>query len=165
MKLTLKNVKHSEFASQETNCFEATVYADGKPMFIASNDGQGGSNRYDWIKGDSREQFDTKWAKVEAYAKSLNLEFDFEEVDQIVGDLLTDWLIRRDMKRLMNKRILFTRKDKKGLYELRYKGRKNPHKTRVLLDAQKQVARPDVAAVLNLLDEDCAFEIFKREAA
>lgn len=46
MEITLKNIKHSEFASHETHCFEATVYIDGKRAFGVENDGQGGPNNY-----------------------------------------------------------------------------------------------------------------------
>jgi len=42
MKIELKNIKHAEFASQETNCYEATIYINGKREGLVSNDGQGG---------------------------------------------------------------------------------------------------------------------------
>ena len=42
MKIELKNIKHSEFASQETHCYEATLYIDGKRVAIVGNDGHGG---------------------------------------------------------------------------------------------------------------------------
>jgi hypothetical protein len=42
MKVELKNVKYSAFASQETHCFEATVYIDGKRVGTVSNEGYGG---------------------------------------------------------------------------------------------------------------------------
>ena len=38
----LKNIKHSEFASQETNCYEASLYYKGKRIAIVSNHGHGG---------------------------------------------------------------------------------------------------------------------------
>lgn len=46
MKLTIKNLKISEFASHETNCFEATIYVDGRRAFIAENSGQGGPTNF-----------------------------------------------------------------------------------------------------------------------
>ena len=47
MKLELKNIKHSEFASEETNCYQGRVYVDGKPMIEVSNEGHGGcDNQY-----------------------------------------------------------------------------------------------------------------------
>ena len=45
MKIDLKNLKFAEFASQETNCFSATVYIDGVKATTISNDGHGGPNR------------------------------------------------------------------------------------------------------------------------
>tara|TARA_R100000541_G_scaffold9840_3_gene17650 strand:+ start:1166 stop:1732 length:567 start_codon:yes stop_codon:yes gene_type:complete len=45
MKIELKNIKHSEFASHETFCYEAILYVEGKPFAQVSNDGQGGSDR------------------------------------------------------------------------------------------------------------------------
>ncbi len=45
MKIELKNIKHSEFASEETFCYEATLYVEGKPFAQVRNDGQGGSDR------------------------------------------------------------------------------------------------------------------------
>lgn len=44
MKVTLKNFKHSEFMSQETDCFQATVYVDGVKVGVVSNEGHGGGN-------------------------------------------------------------------------------------------------------------------------
>jgi hypothetical protein len=46
----LRNLKHAEFASQETACYEATVYIDGKRFCIASNQGHGGPDSYDSIR-------------------------------------------------------------------------------------------------------------------
>jgi hypothetical protein len=40
--ITLKNLKHFAAGSQETYCFTATVYLDGKKVGTAENDGHGG---------------------------------------------------------------------------------------------------------------------------
>ncbi len=42
MQVTLKNLKICNFASEETICFQATVYVDGKKAGTAQNDGKGG---------------------------------------------------------------------------------------------------------------------------
>lgn len=49
-KIELKNLKTAEFASEETHCYEATVYVDGKRFCIASNQGHGGPDSYDCIR-------------------------------------------------------------------------------------------------------------------
>lgn len=43
---TLKNLKVCEWASEETTCFTATMYVDGKRVGEVSNDGHGGCNSY-----------------------------------------------------------------------------------------------------------------------
>jgi len=47
--IELKNLKVAEFASEETTCYEATVWVDGKRFCIASNQGHGGPDSYDPI--------------------------------------------------------------------------------------------------------------------
>jgi hypothetical protein len=42
-RITLKNLKVADFASEETLCFTATVVFDGTPIAEARNDGHGGS--------------------------------------------------------------------------------------------------------------------------
>lgn len=44
--IQIKNLKVAEFASEETLCFQATVYVDGKPFCEASNEGRGGENNF-----------------------------------------------------------------------------------------------------------------------
>lgn len=46
-KIILKNLKYAAFASEETSCFSATVYVDGKRLCTARNDGHGGCDSYD----------------------------------------------------------------------------------------------------------------------
>jgi len=111
MKIEIKNVKYSQFASRETSCFEATVYIDGKRMGTASNDGHGGPNNY-----DSR-------ALVEAlteHTKTLptrTWRLDGEalevppDIDTAIDDLLMAYLHGRDLKRALSKRVLFVDKD------------------------------------------------------
>ena len=55
MKLQLKNIKHTEWASEETHCYQASLFVDGKPVAIVSNDGHGGCDRdyeHPKFKGD-----------------------------------------------------------------------------------------------------------------
>ena len=46
MKLELKKLQYSEFASHETHCFQADIWVDGKKTLLAENDGRGGPNYY-----------------------------------------------------------------------------------------------------------------------
>ena len=63
MKVAVKNVKIVEQMSEETMCFTATLYLDGKRVGIVSNRGCGGCHRYDVGREDMQRLAD--------YAKSL----------------------------------------------------------------------------------------------
>ena len=45
MKLELKNITYYKQGSEETPCYNADVFVDGKKMFHTSNDGHGGADR------------------------------------------------------------------------------------------------------------------------
>jgi len=56
-KVTIKNLKYAAFASQETNCFEATIYVDGKRFCTARNEGSGGPDAYDALPPKGSKYF------------------------------------------------------------------------------------------------------------
>jgi len=121
MKIEIKNVKHSEFASHETNCFEASVYIDGVRAGIVENDGQGGCNRYHPYELE---------IKINDYAKTLppvvtsmkdphdsSKTFTYDQdADAVIDDLLTAHLYSKDLKRALAKKILYVKDDGK-IYE------------------------------------------------
>jgi hypothetical protein len=131
-KITVKNLKHAEFASQETHCYEATVYVDGKRFCKASNEGHGGGDIY-WRQGTTNSAlqdeiraigkriepraFDTyeeqrahvekhgmpDWDDKENHIYTADAHFGIA-----VGDAINDALILKDMKRaLANKRRIY----------------------------------------------------------
>ena len=154
MKIELRNVKHSEFASHETNCFECAVYIEGKKAGEASNDGQGGSTSI---------YPNTLYLLLQDYAKTLP-PFTYEgcagsiaqTADYVIDELLTEWLYARDAKRAMQKKILFLRNG-----TLMESGR---------MDAatlQKRLTRPDLLKelqadkILNLLPIEEAIKAYR----
>jgi hypothetical protein len=46
MKIELKNIKYSEWGSEETHCFQANIYLNGKKVGHCQNDGKGGCTSY-----------------------------------------------------------------------------------------------------------------------
>ena len=46
-KLEVKNISHYARGSEETPCYNATVYINGKKAIEVSNEGHGGSDRQD----------------------------------------------------------------------------------------------------------------------
>jgi len=105
MRIELKNFKYADFASDETPCFTATVYVNGKRSFTVENDGHGGPNNYHNI--DSGEGYKA----VEEYAASLfEVDVDgtgkyfiqpnvetviFQQVDKILNERETKKILRR----------------------------------------------------------------------
>ena len=98
MQIELKNFKHSEFASHETHCYEATIWIDGKRSFLAQNDGQGGSDHYYPLINSTAActEFNAVMARIEAHCNSLpkyGSEFGGEDdmpmnLEILIGDLI-----------------------------------------------------------------------------
>ena len=101
MNITLKNFKYSDFASQETHCYEATLYADGKKFATAQNDGHGGCDNYHATDV-------ALYNKVMAHMKTLvdtskSWDSDHLRLECIVSDLITETLRKKDAARIYNK--------------------------------------------------------------
>jgi hypothetical protein len=134
MKIELKNVKYSEFASHETHCYEASIYIDGKKAGTAHNNGYGAcTNIFP----------NTLHNTLQEYAETLPQSeykghFFSQTADGLIDDLLTTWLYARDLKRAMQKRILFVR----GQSMLETVGMNTA-------SLQKWLTRPDLQQKLN----------------
>lgn len=117
-RITLKNIKVAEFASEETYCFTASVYLDGKRFGVAHNDGHGGQTWFRPYMVDDK----TKLAEAEAYAEALppmdcsDLGFTaplLMTLNTLVDSLLEDhiqakaqWVHEADMKRQCRTKIV-----------------------------------------------------------
>jgi len=161
MKIELKNVKYSEFASHETSCFEASVYIDGKRIGTASNDGQGGSNNY-----DSRELVEALMAHAKTLpTRTWTLNGEALEVppdsDTVIHDLLMAHLYARDLKRALSKRVLFVSKD--GILKETKAMAKGALET--LLKSENLPQRLQSTRVLNLMPFDLALTTYRESIA
>jgi hypothetical protein len=92
-RITLTKLKVSDFASQETLCFVATVLLDGKPIAEARNDGHGGITHLYAMDGARK-----RLAQAEAFAKSLPPQVtDIDDPDRpgqkITFDVTLDYLV------------------------------------------------------------------------
>ena len=99
MKIKLKNLKINERLSEETMCFSATVYVDGKRAFEAANRGHGGPNEY---RGD--------YDAAAAYAATLppytseigSLPYDLDMmIDDLIEATRFESALKRDLKRVV----------------------------------------------------------------
>lgn len=98
--LTIKNLKFAEFASEETLCFEATLYVDGKSVGHVRNAGKGGPNEYDSWDTERELIALVKAANIQVKAYGTTLTKD---LDWIVGDLVNEALLIKDAKALRTK--------------------------------------------------------------
>ena len=138
MKLELKNIKHTEWASEETHCYQAALYVDGKPVAIVSNDGHGGCDR-DYAHPKSEGDYRAQMAAVHDYFKSLpNMSpvWDFgmeQSLEFWCCDHVNDWLSARELKKKLKAGFLFQFADKVGVFA--HKDRPSrAHKVTILND-------------------------------
>ncbi|HEV8364594.1 MAG TPA: hypothetical protein VGQ52_13855 [Gemmatimonadaceae bacterium] len=100
---------------------------DGVPAFGASNDGHGAPDHYYPLKGQSRDDFDRNYARVEAYAKTLPQMKAFgvmldQTVETLVDGALHTHLVTKDLQRLLKRAVAFVRTGK--VYTLSLRGKK-----------------------------------------
>jgi hypothetical protein len=167
MIITLRKVQHAAFASEETQCFSADIYVDGKKRGSAANEGHGGPTHIE--PRALAEELDA-YAATLPRITSTNIKdetdptgyFTYDQTGEtLVDDLLAEHLIEKDVKKAMAKRILYTAKDKPGIFQTK------AVKASVL---KTWLATPDLAAklkadkVLNLLPLEEAIALYKASA-
>ena len=154
MKLELKTIKHTAWASEETHCYQASLYVDGKPVAIVSNDGRGGADRdypHPKFKGDYRAQMRDVSRYFSGLRRTAVTEWSPEGMEQCLEfwccDQVNDWLSARELKKKLKAGFLFQFADKVGVFA---------HKTRP--------SRAHKATILNDLPFDEALSIWKETA-
>ena len=160
-KLELKNIEYYKRGSEETPCYNATVYVNGKKAVEVSNDGHGGCDRQ-----HTYPQFMDEW-EGENVLRTLNeycvktfgskkyewgeVEIDLEHWCQ---DRLYDHLEQKKLKTDMRTKFICVDKvknelyayNKKGISDIQFKAhmvKKHPHDT-----------------CLNFLEFDLAWKLF-----
>ena len=167
MKVELKNLKHSEFASRETNCFEATVYINGKRAFYARNDGNGGADLYAPLENQDRGKFTSLLNDLINHCLTLpkwGSEFGGKDnmdvtPEILIGNLVNDTLDAKKLKKSLKKKVLFINEN--GIYQTGY-GNKRPVDQN-LIDMVKD-ENPD-SIVLNCLAFSEALDLYRGEHA
>jgi hypothetical protein len=159
MKLELKNIKHSEFASHETFCYEATLYVEGKPFAHVSNDGQGSA---DYLYRDDRFLDGEAWNKCHALVK-IHCADKFRwtmgdgwiegSIETACHELMTDYLIRKDLNKAL-KEPCYLDNNQIVSYNV---SSKRPN---IFDQIRRQLEKPDLV-FLNELPKDEAFKMFK----
>ncbi len=162
MKIELKNIKYAEFASQETNCYEASLHVNGRKIGLVYNEGHGGPDGFYPTQPSDRKIYSEAdaWCKANLPATTygdMTIEADLE---CHCSDLLNDHLIRKDMKRVTGRKAAFSCPGETGLFTL-----KNPNgcKPDSALFAEVLRRHPG-AVILNTLPEAEALALWKGAA-
>ena len=135
--MELKNLSLNTSISEETHCFRASVYINGKRMFTASNGGNGGPNFYspsDFGKG--KEAFEEAMAIAREEAKQYTLKKielgeglqwaidafgdgkSDELIDWLITDLINEPLTLKEMRKTLKKKITIYDPKKKQTFSL-----------------------------------------------
>jgi len=108
--ITLKNVKHCEFASHDSDCFEASLYFNGKKVGFTYNDGHGGPTEVDFVSSEAEEMVDA-WVKsqpdeeFESGGKTYTVGFS---LDIAIGEALDKFLRTKELKGKMRNNMIIT---------------------------------------------------------
>lgn len=100
MKIEIKNVKIHDELSDETTCFSATLYINGKRAAAVTNRGGGGPHEY----GFKDRKLETEFF---AWAEAQSAEYDIEKADQLVDDLIHKFDERRLYRGTCRRTTLF----------------------------------------------------------
>lgn len=130
-RITLKNIKVLEAASDETLCFEASMYFDGKRVAIVHNEGHGGCHFYDAV-GEGAKPYDNPihdgnkdasyclldtafgWAESQTIIIDCSdvedmddFELEFDKMDHFVDERLREWEERKFYVNHCRRKTLF----------------------------------------------------------
>lgn len=116
-KIELKNISHYARGSEETPCYNATVYINGKKTIEVGNDGHGGCDRQHGIGEYNYNHIEevNKWCIKTFGKKSFNYHsgnevkectYDFD-LELFCHDELYKWLDSKLLKKDMSKKYLF----------------------------------------------------------
>lgn len=122
MKIELKAVRYAAFASQETSCYTATLYVDGRRIGTVSNEGNGGP---DLFHGDhTAYNAADVWCRANLPKWSLGDDSEATretDLEIYCGELLTEWLYRRDYRKAIKTKLILHYPGKSGLWEVSFR--------------------------------------------
>jgi|TARA_R100001480_G_scaffold20790_2_gene30678 hypothetical protein len=118
--LEVKNISHYARGSEETPCYNATVYINGKKAIEISNDGRGGmdmQHQYDGFDHGIVQQAN-EWCKKTFGKESFKYTSGGEEetctydidLEQHCHKVLYDWIDTKLLKKDLKKQWLFIEK-------------------------------------------------------
>ena len=147
-RIELKNIKHTAWASEETHCYQATLYVDGEKWGQVSNDGHGGCDRFYGENG--RDNYDI--AHLNKVIGETFPPYDFgggllkQDLEIVCGDLVNEWLRDKEFTKAMKSKVLFVKPDTQGVWQVPVK---KPQTLWMVLDVMK-AKHPDYTYLADL---------------
>ena len=153
MKIELKSIQYAKFSSEETNCYTANLYIDGRKIGSVGNDGHGGPDHFhgdraafaaadDWCKANL-----PKWTGHDGTPCDTDLEF-------YCGQLVDAWLVARDLRTAFRTKVVMRDPADGNLYTIKHRGR-----IEATIDGIGK--RHPGAVILNTLPFDEALTLFR----
>ena len=118
-KLELKNIKYFASMSEETPCYKADIFINGKKAINVSNHGHGACDDIYAYPSFGLTQNGLK--EFEQYLAKLQ-DDDFEPIDSWCHDRLYEYLDQKKLKRDMKTKFICVDKVKNELYAYAKKG-------------------------------------------
>lgn len=164
--IELKSIQVSQFASQETNCYTASLFVDGQRWGTVGNDGRGGADHFHGVDGRNYGHIEILNKRIAATYPKVDLGEGLGEIDadleSVCSDLVTTHLLSKDLKRALSSKLLFTRTDKPGVFQIPLKQKGKTFSHQAVADAAR-ADKPGFVS-LNALPFDEALAIYRREA-
>lgn len=117
MQIELKNLKYAAFASEETLCFNATVYIDGVKAGTADSDGKGGATRIEPRALEEQLNAHAKTLPLGTFSEAAGGGTFEQDAESLLNDLVNAALALKDYKKLITTRLVWTRTDKPGIFQ------------------------------------------------
>lgn len=110
MKIELRSIKVHASMSEETTCYEAVLYVDGKKACMVSNRGRGGCDDQRWLPGAPRQAVEDHFDAMPAYVQHYGDDIDpFEtkpDLESWCSDQITVHGALKDYKRAIRKNVV-----------------------------------------------------------
>ncbi len=168
--IELKNIKYAAFASEETHCYDATLYVDGEKWGTVSNQGHGGP---DMFHGAGKSYDDLKaldvriaetYPKIDMTSVGCPGETMDESLETICSDIVSNFLVEKDAKKVVKGKVAFFKTaPAPGEHAPLYTIKVTPsHSVERLID-HVRTKHPE-AVILNALEGPALVEAYRQAA-
>jgi hypothetical protein len=163
MQIELRRISYSAALSHETRAFTADIWIDGRKAGNAENHGTGGCTN---IHPHALQQ------RLDEYGKTLP-QVDIgsmsggepsliaQDGEWIVGRLLDDWILLRDLRRRLRNRLLYVRNGEHGIMQSKVL---QPAQLTQILGSAEIREKWNVATFLNSVPEAEALALYREHA-